>query len=47
MKNSVNIVPAERKDLPVITQLAPEIWQYAYKDILSAGQMEALMFMID
>ena len=36
MNNFVKFVPAERKDLPVIAQLAPEIWQYACGDILSA-----------
>ena len=46
MNSSVNIVPAERKDLPVITQLAPEIWQYAYKDILSAGQIAYMLQMM-
>ena len=46
MNNAVIFVPAERNDLPVITQLAPEIWQDAYKGILSAGQIAYMLKMM-
>jgi GNAT superfamily N-acetyltransferase len=46
MSGQVNFVPAERKDLPVITQLAPEIWQCAYRKILSAEQIAYMLKMM-
>ena len=42
----ISFVPAERKDLPVITQLAPEIWRCAYRKILSAGQIAYMLKMM-
>ena len=46
MIRSVKIVPAERQDLPVITLLAPEIWQDAYCKILSQEQIIYMLEMM-
>ena len=46
MSGEVTFVPAERKDLPIITQLAPEIWRCAYRKILSAGQIAYMLKMM-
>lgn len=46
MNSKVNIVPAERKDLPVISLLAPDIWRHAYCGILSDEQISYMLDMM-
>ena len=46
MNSEIKFVPAERHDLPVITQLAPEIWKYAYDGILSENQIAYMLDMM-
>ena len=43
MSDEVTIVPAEKRDLPVISALAPEIWQHAYGAILSQEQIAYML----
>jgi len=43
MNDEVTIVPAERRDLPVIAALAPGIWQHAYGAILSQEQIAYML----
>jgi ribosomal protein S18 acetylase RimI-like enzyme len=43
MSDEVTIVPAESRDLPAVAALAPEIWQYAYGDILSQEQIAYML----
>ena len=43
MNDEVTIVPAERRDLPVIAALAPEIWRHAYGAILPQEQIAYML----
>ena len=46
MTSGITIVPAEKKDLPLIRDLAPEIWQHAYGRILSPEQISYMLDMM-
>ena len=46
MTSGITIVPAEKKDLPLISDMAPEIWQHAYGRILSPEQITYMLDMM-